>query len=137
MTAPPKVAPPKVAPPKSPSAPTTSPGRAKDAPRTIRELRIARESKRKAAPKPVVNPLREGLRLERVPDPAILVLFGATGDLAHRKVVPALYQLWRTNLLPHEFMLVASGRRAYGDDAFRAEPRQALDQLSPLKPEVA
>ena len=32
--------------------------------------------------------------------PSILVLFGATGDLAHRKVIPALYQLWRTNLLP-------------------------------------
>ena len=38
----------------------------------------------------------EGLRLERVPDPATFVLFGATGDLAHRKVIPALYHLWRT-----------------------------------------
>ena len=45
-----------------------------------------------------------------------LVLFGATGDLAHRKVIPALYQLWRTNLLPHEFVLVAIGRRPYDDD---------------------
>ena len=54
-------------------------------------------------PRQLENVLREGLRLERVPDPSVLVLFGATGDLAHRKVVPALYQLWRTNLLPHEF----------------------------------
>ena len=45
------------------------------------------------------------------PTRAILVLFGATGDLAHRKVIPALYQLWRTNLLPHEFVLLAIGRR--------------------------
>ena len=34
----------------------------------------------------------------------MIVLFGATGDLAHRKVIPALYHLWRTNLLPHEFV---------------------------------
>ena len=46
-----------------------------------------------------------------MPDPSILVLFGATGDLAHRKVIPALYQLWRTNLLPHEFVVLAIGRR--------------------------
>ena len=46
------------------------------------------------------NPLREGLRLERMPDPCMLVLFGATGDLSHRKLVPALFQLWRSNLLP-------------------------------------
>ena len=61
--------------------------------------------------RPPENPLREGLRLERVPDPATFVLFGATGDLAHRKVIPALFQLWRTHLLPHEFTIVAVGRR--------------------------
>ena len=84
--------------------------RAKDAPRTMKDLRIARHGKRKAAPRADDNPLREGLRLERVPDPSVLVLFGATGDLAHRKVIPALYQLWRTNLLPHECRIIASGR---------------------------
>ncbi|NQW56577.1 MAG: hypothetical protein HQ460_02175, partial [Chloroflexi bacterium] len=46
------------------------------------------------------NPLRSGLRIERVPDPNIVVLFGATGDLAHRKVVPALYHLCAGDLLP-------------------------------------
>ncbi len=80
------------------------------------------------------NPLREGLRLERVPDPAAFVLFGATGDLAHRKVVPALYQLWRTHLLPHEFMLVAVGRRPFTDEAFRKELRTSLDQFSRVQP---
>ena len=74
--------------------------RPKDAPRTMRELREARTTERRRREKQTTNPLREGLRLERVPDPCVLVLFGATGDLAHRKVVPALYQLWRTNLLP-------------------------------------
>jgi len=53
------------------------------------------------------NPLREGLRLERVPDPHVMVLFGATGDLSHRKVFPALAQLWRTNLLPADWALLA------------------------------
>jgi glucose-6-phosphate 1-dehydrogenase len=96
----------------------------------MRDLRLARDGKRKAAPPKLDNPLREGLRLERVPDPASLVLFGATGDLAHRKVIPALYQLWRTNLLPHEFMLVAVGRRPYDDLTFQAEIGTALDSYS-------
>ena len=69
-----------------------------------------------------------------MPDPALLVLFGATGDLAHRKVVPALFQLWRTNLLPHEFTLVAVGRRPYDDEAFRAELRASLEQFSRVLP---
>ena len=113
--------------------------RAKDAPRTMRELRLARQGKRPSRAKPVENVLREGLRLERVPDPSILVLFGATGDLAHRKVIPALYQLWRTNLLPHEFILLAIGRRPYDDETFRAEIRGALETFSrvlPLDPDA-
>jgi len=108
--------------------------RAKDAPLTMKDLRIARQGKRPSRAKPVENVLREGLRLERVPDPSILVLFGATGDLAHRKVIPALYQLWRTNLLPHEFVLLAIGRRPYDDDAFRAEIRTSLAQFSRVLP---
>ncbi|MEA2611837.1 MAG: glucose-6-phosphate 1-dehydrogenase [Chloroflexota bacterium] len=108
--------------------------RAKDAPLTMKELRLARQGKRPSRAKPVENVLREGLRLERVPDPSILVLFGATGDLAHRKVLPALYQLWRTNLLPHEFLILAVGRRPYDDEAFRAEIRKSLEQFSRVLP---
>jgi glucose-6-phosphate 1-dehydrogenase len=111
------------------------PGRASDdGPRTARELRLARLGKRRAVVRPLDNPLREGLRLERVPDPATFVLFGATGDLAHRKVVPALFQLWRTNLLPHEFAIVGIGRRQYTDDAFRADLRASLDRYSRVLP---
>ena len=107
----------------------------KEAPRTMRDLRVATETRRRAAAsKPLENPLREGLRLERVPDPASFVLFGATGDLAHRKVIPALFQLWRTHLLPHEFTIVAVGRRPYTDDAFRAEIKDALDKYSRVQP---
>ncbi len=68
------------------------------------------------------------------PTRPILVLFGATGDLAHRKVIPALYHLWRTNLLPHEFVLLAIGRREFDDDAFRAEIRTSLEQFSRVLP---
>jgi glucose-6-phosphate 1-dehydrogenase len=139
--------------PKTPGAPSAEPGkeplvgpetapdktphpspRLKDAPRTMRELRLSRAARRKAH-KPEDNPLREGLRLERVPDPSTLVLFGATGDLAHRKVVPALYQLWRTNLLPHEFVVLAIGRREYAnDDALRDEFRASLETFSRVLP---
>jgi glucose-6-phosphate 1-dehydrogenase len=117
-----------------PDKPVHPAPRPKDAPRTMRDARLAREQRRKATPKPVENVLREGLRLERVPDPSILVLFGATGDLAHRKVVPALYQLWRTNLLPHEFLLVAIGRRPYDSESFRAEIRGSLEKYARLLP---
>ncbi len=102
--------------------------------RTAREARLAHDGRRRTVPRPLDNPLREGLRLERVPDPFAFVLFGATGDLAHRKVIPALYQLWRTHLLPHEFSLVAFGRRDYGDASFRKDIRASLDRYSRVLP---
>ncbi len=101
----------------------------------MRELRLFRHNRRKTAgSRTLENPLREGLRLERVPDPAVVVLFGATGDLAHRKVVPALYQLWRTNLLPHEFVLLGVARRPYDDETFRSELRGAAEKYSRVLP---
>jgi glucose-6-phosphate 1-dehydrogenase len=121
-------------PEEAPLEPARPAPRPKGVPLTMKELRLAREGKRPSRAKPVENVLREGLRLERVPDPSILVLFGATGDLAHRKVVPALYQLWRTNLLPHEFVLLAIGRRPYDHDSFRAEIRKALEEYSRVLP---
>jgi glucose-6-phosphate 1-dehydrogenase len=125
---------PAVAPESAPDlTPHPSP-RPKEAPRTMKDLRIARHGKRKAAPRQDDNPLREGLRLERVPDPATLVLFGATGDLAHRKVIPALYQLWRTNLLPHDFVILAIGRRDYDDETLRADFRKSLEKFSRVLP---
>ena len=108
--------------------------RPRDAPRTMKDLRVSRHGRKTSRAKPLENVLREGLRLERVPDPAVLVLFGGTGDLAHRKVIPALYQLWRTNLLPHEFVLLAIGRRPYDDESFRRDVRTSLDQFSRVLP---
>jgi glucose-6-phosphate 1-dehydrogenase len=115
--------------------PSTAPGAP---PRTIRELRLDRAGRRRKSPRADGNPLREGLRLERVPDPHVIVLFGATGDLSHRKVFPALAQLWRTNLLPGDWMLVAVGRRPFDDATFRAEVAASLEQHGrvALDPEV-
>jgi glucose-6-phosphate 1-dehydrogenase len=119
---------------RSSPADAAAPGR-KEPPRTMRALRLAAETRRRSqGGGSLENPLREGLRLERMPDPAAFVLFGGTGDLAHRKVVPALYQLWRTRLLPHEFTIVAIGRRPYTDQAFRDELKVSLDSYSRVQP---
>jgi glucose-6-phosphate 1-dehydrogenase len=103
--------------------------------RTALQLREATTAaRRRPRPEADANPLRQGLRLERVPDPCAFVLFGATGDLAHRKVIPAIYQLWRTNLLPMEFSLVAVARRPYSNEAFAAEVRTSLEKYSRVQP---
>ena len=56
------------------------------------------------------NPLLEGLRLRRIPDPCALVVFGATGDLTRRKLFPALYSLAVRGLLPERFGIVGVAR---------------------------
>ena len=76
------------------------------------------------------NPLRAGTRLERVPDPSIVVVFGATGDLAHRKIFPAFYNLRRAGLLPIETSIVGYSRRDYSDSAFGEEMRAAVTEHS-------
>src|SRR5947199_10075668 len=72
------------------------------------------------------NPLRESLPRTRVPEPAAVVLFGATGDLTHRKLVPALYHLARGGNLTNECAIVGFGRRDWSDDQFRAELEKSL-----------
>src|SRR5882672_6870303 len=60
---------------------------------------------------PIPNPLREGLAEERIPEPATMVIFGASGDLTRRKLVPALYSLARERLLPARFAVVGYARK--------------------------
>jgi glucose-6-phosphate 1-dehydrogenase len=102
--------------------------------RTAKQLREAAASRHRVKLEADKNPLRQGLRLERVPDPCAFVLFGATGDLAHRKVIPAIYQLWRTNLLPAEFSLVAVARRPYTNESFAAEVKASVEKYSRVQP---
>jgi len=111
----------------------TSP-KGSDASATIRELRLGKKPRRTATKRSAKNPLRAGLRVERVPDPNVVVLFGATGDLAHRKVVPAIFQLWVGGLLPERFALVCFGRRDLSDATMRADLRAALDRHARVTP---
>ena len=52
----------------------------------------------------IPNPLRYGLRADSMPEPCAVVVFGASGDLAHRKLIPALYDLALQRLLPPELL---------------------------------
>ena len=109
-------------------------GKAGEGGGTIRDLRIAHKGKKATPKRSGKNPLRSGLRIERVPDPNIVVLFGATGDLAHRKVVPALYHLWAGDLLPERFALVCFGRREASDESMRNDLRASLEMHARVKP---
>ena len=82
------------------------------------------------------NPLRTGTRLERIPEPCQIVIFGATGDLAHRKILPALYNLRRAGLLPPESGILAFARRPYTDTAFREEMRASVAEHSRMPVEA-
>jgi glucose-6-phosphate 1-dehydrogenase len=73
-----------------------------------------------------VNPLRENLPRTRVPDPCAVVLFGVTGDLAHRKLIPALYHLARGGNLPSECAIVGFARRDWDDAQLRADLEKSL-----------
>jgi glucose-6-phosphate 1-dehydrogenase len=76
----------------------------------------------------VENPLEEGLALRRTPDPCTLVIFGASGDLTHKKLMPALYALMVRRLLPPRFAIVGVARTEGDDDSFRGDMREAVEQ---------
>lgn len=76
------------------------------------------------------NPLRVGLQQQRTPEPQILVIFGASGDLTQRKLVPALYKLRRERRLPPETTIVGVARRDWSDEYFREQMREGIEQFS-------
>lgn len=80
------------------------------------------------------NPLREGLRLERTAEPCVTVIFGASGDLTKRKLVPALYSLAKQNLLASGLSIVGSARTPMNHEAFRAAMRDAVNRYSDAGP---
>jgi glucose-6-phosphate 1-dehydrogenase len=80
------------------------------------------------------NPLIEGLERLPVP-PTTLVIFGATGDLARRKLLPALYNLAHEGALPERFNLIGISRREQSDDEFRSQAREAIAQFSRRPPD--
>jgi glucose-6-phosphate 1-dehydrogenase len=64
--------------------------------------------------------------------PTVFVLFGATGDLARRMVLPAFFELAQRGMLPEEWCLVGAGRRDVSDDDFRGRVHDALTEFGPL-----
>ena len=80
------------------------------------------------------NPLREGLDQERVPEASCLVIFGASGDLTQRKLVPGLYSLAHDGLLPAGQTIVGFARADLTDEAFRTSMREACDKHARTRP---
>jgi glucose-6-phosphate 1-dehydrogenase len=72
------------------------------------------------------NPLRVGLQQDRIPEPQILIIFGASGDLTQRKLVPALYQMYLERKLPPEITIVGVARRDWSHDFFREHLKQGI-----------
>jgi glucose-6-phosphate 1-dehydrogenase len=82
----------------------------------------------------IPNPLRAGLRAETAPEPCAAVIFGASGDLAHRKLVPALYNLAVGAHLPAAFGIVGVSKSEYTHGEFAREMREAVGKFSRTKP---
>src|SRR6266567_9589395 len=67
-------------------------------------------------------------------EPCTIVIFGASGDLTARKLIPAFYHLFREKQLPTPFRIIGFARREKTDEAWRQELRAALEQFSRTKP---
>src|SRR4051812_10461928 len=80
------------------------------------------------------NPLVEGL--ERLPvHPTTMVIFGASGDLAKRKLLPAIYNLAHEGALPESFNLIGVSRGEMSDDEFRDQARKSMAEFSRREPD--
>lgn len=81
------------------------------------------------------NPLRDprDLRLPRIAGPSSLVIFGVTGDLARKKLIPAVYDLANRGLLPPGFALTGFGRRDWSDDDFAQYARESVEAFCRTK----
>lgn len=79
------------------------------------------------------NPLRAGLRMEKTAGPCTIVIFGASGDLTKRKLVPALYRLMQERLIPAECAIVGVARTDMTTDDFRAKMKEAIAEFSEAK----
>jgi glucose-6-phosphate 1-dehydrogenase len=82
----------------------------------------------------MTNPLREGLTTERIPSPCAVVIFGASGDLTKRKLIPALYNLAVSRLLPPGASIVGFARSGKSDEQFRNEQKENVAKFSRRKP---
>ncbi len=76
------------------------------------------------------HPFLTGLSKHRGAKPTILVIFGASGDLTMRKLIPALYNLSVDNLLPADFKFIGFGRKQMPNEDFREFSRKSIDDFS-------
>ncbi|MEM7726978.1 MAG: glucose-6-phosphate dehydrogenase [Cyanobacteria bacterium P01_A01_bin.45] len=74
------------------------------------------------------NPLRVGLQQQGMPEPQIIVIFGASGDLTWRKLVPALYKLRRERRIPPETTIVGVARRDWSHEYFREQMHKGMQE---------
>jgi glucose-6-phosphate 1-dehydrogenase len=80
------------------------------------------------------NPLRAGMRSARTIEPAVLVIFGATGDLTHRKLLPAVYNLALEQPIPPQFTVVGAARRPFTNEQFRQQALESINKHSRQRP---
>src|ERR1700741_333323 len=69
--------------------------------------------------------------------PTILFIFGGSGDLTKRKLIPALYNLFLDNFLPEKYVVVGVGRSAMSDDEYRAKLLEGVQEFSRRKEEIS
>jgi glucose-6-phosphate 1-dehydrogenase len=81
------------------------------------------------------NPLRIGLRIQKAAEPCVIVIFGASGDLTKRKLIPALLSLSRQNLLGAGCAIVGAARSPMTHEEFRKKMRDAIQEFSDEKPD--
>lgn len=77
------------------------------------------------------NPLRAGMRLEPTAPPCAVLIFGATGDLTKRKLIPALYRLAQQGLVSGAFAILGAARKEMSDDEFRLLMQKAVEEFGP------
>jgi glucose-6-phosphate 1-dehydrogenase len=76
------------------------------------------------------NPLQDGLRIEPAPGPTTVVIFGASGDLTRRKLLPAIYRLSKGQRLPPQFAVIGAARTPMDDEGFRQQFRDSLREFA-------
>src|SRR3984885_15022562 len=76
--------------------------------------------------------LKAAQSAERIPEPTAVVIFGASGDLTKRKLLPALFHLEQSGLLPEEFAVVGVARRPLQDE-FQKDMREGILQFGGVK----
>src|SRR5450755_4090110 len=80
------------------------------------------------------NPFRAGLETERTPQPCVFIIFGASGDLTRRKLVPALYNLAVSRLMPAGMAIVGFAITDTTTEQFRVDMKTNTSQFSRRKP---